>query len=143
MAQTTDASSRKTGLRLADIVGTVDAPSFKDTVGCHSSEDQNTSPQYVLPPDVDETTFLAFVKEVQSVLGEEHVSINTSETNQAQADYTSQPKFYVSWICVSTNNNPVFCQLIIVMRIVSATGLLCHTSYLGTHGVSCHSAKQR
>ena len=90
LGNTDNSTSRK----LAKIAGSLGSLTFKDTVG-NGSGNVNGSPKYVLPPDVQEDEFLAFIKDVQAAIGSEHVAVNTSPDGQAPTDYQKQPKFFV------------------------------------------------
>lgn len=90
LGNTDNSTSRK----LAKIAGSLGSLTFKDTVG-NDSKHTNGSAHYVLPPDVPEKDFLAFIQDVSDAIGSDNVAVNTSPDGQAPTDYQKQPKFFV------------------------------------------------
>lgn len=94
-------TENSTSRRLAQMAGSLGGHTFKNTVGNENGHANGNGhsgypTQYVLPPDVDESAFLAFIDDAKRIVGSEHVVVNVSPEHQAQADYDRQPKFYVS-----------------------------------------------
>lgn len=87
-------TANSTSRRLAQTAGTLNGHTFKTTVGnTHTS-----ATRYILPPDVAEEDFMAFIEAAKKVIGDANITINISAEHQAEADYERQPKFYVSAI---------------------------------------------
>lgn len=85
-------TENSTSRRLAAITGKLNGLTFKETIGINGGESRTN---YVLPPDVKEEDFLAFIEDVEKISGKDNVDVNVDPANQGKADYVRQPKFYV------------------------------------------------
>jgi hypothetical protein len=88
-------SANSTSRRLAQTAGALGGHTFKKTVG--NSGSSEGSERYILPHDVDEAAFLAFIEQTKQIVGADNVTVNVAPGQQADADYESQPKFYVGY----------------------------------------------
>ncbi|KAK4047656.1 hypothetical protein OIO90_006085 [Microbotryomycetes sp. JL221] len=103
-----NSTSTSTSTRLAALCAALGTYTFKETVG---NEPNVASTQYILPPDVKEQTFLAFVRDVESIVGPDNVVVNLNAQAQAEAGYESQPKFFDFFAIQSKEANMASCAI--------------------------------
>lgn len=114
-------SANSTSRRLAQTAGRLDGHTFKKTVGNATNGLGSGSTRYILPSDVSEEAFLAFIKQVKEIVGDDGVTVNADPDHQAEADYENQPKFYVSWQRAVRKSRRIH---MLMLYLPSHTGLL-------------------